>query len=378
MKIIIAPNAFKNSLTSSEAALFIKQGFHDSGLVANYESFPIADGGDGTAALIIQKCGGQVVNMKVRDPLGREIQSSLGLINGGKTAIIEMADASGIRLLQAEELNPMVASSYGTGELIRNALDLGVGEIFLGMGGSATVDGGTGILRALGVRFLDEKGSPLEFLPYGWASLSSIDLSGLDERILKCKLTILCDVGNPLLGKNGASQIFGPQKGANLQQVDELDAFLQYFANITLKQTGVNMAQMEYSGTAGGAAAGVNAFLNARLVSGIEYFLMLTQFEEALKNTDFLITGEGALDQQTLQGKGPVGVAKLANQLGIPVIALAGNVSLSDLPELRKHFKIILPIGNQPMSLTDAMKLTGENLSRTARELGHLLKIISY
>jgi len=376
MKILIAPNAFKNSLSAGEVALFIKEGLSGSGLNATYDCFPIADGGDGTAALIISKCNGQVVKANVQDPLGREIQSSVGLINEGKTAIIEMADTSGIRLLKRDELNPMIASSYGTGELIKKALDLGVNEIFLGMGGSATVDGGTGILRALGVRFLDENENPIKFLPYGWASLSSVDLSGLDKRILKCKLNILCDVDNQLLGKNGAAEVFGPQKGANQEQVKELEAFLFHFARITLELTGSNMAEMEYSGTAGGAAAGLGAFLNARLVSGIEYFLALTKFEEALKNSDFLITGEGALDQQTLQGKGPIGVARLANQLGIPVIALAGKVSLTDLPELRKYFKVILAIGNQPMGLTDALKLTGENLSRTAREVGHLLKII--
>ncbi len=376
MKICIAPNAFKNSLTASQAATAIKEGLTDSGLNATLECFPIADGGDGTAALIIGKCGGKIVNTRVQDPLGREIESSFGLINKGKTAIIEMADASGIRLLIPGELNPLHASSFGTGELIKKALDKGVQEIFLGMGGSATVDGGTGILSALGIRFLDSAGHPIVNLPAAWNSLSTIDLSQVDQRIFNCKLTILCDVHNELLGKKGAAAVFGPQKGANSGQVKELEAFLHHFTNITMEQIGLNIAGLEFGGTAGGAAAGVCAFLNARLVNGIDHFLKLTDFESALKGSNFLITGEGALDNQTLQGKGPLGVAKLSRHYGIPVCALAGKVSLRDIPELRKHFDVILPITNQPMELTDALKLTPENLSRTTYELGKMLNLL--
>lgn len=376
MNILIAPNAFKNSITASEAAVAIMEGLSISGLEANCECFPIADGGDGTAALIMQKCKGEVVKVMVNDPLGREIESSFGLINGGKTAIIEMADASGLRLLKPNELDPMLASSYGTGQLLKMALAKGVDEIFLGMGGSATVDGGVGILKALGVRFLDAAGNSISDLLKDFDSLSAIDLSEVDQRIFKCKLHILCDVDNKLLGEGGAAAVFGPQKGASPEQVKELEAFLDHFNRITLQQTGLDMSQMAYSGTAGGAAAGVSAFFNASLVNGIDHFLKLTNFEEALKSSDFLITGEGALDHQTLQGKGPVGVAKVAKEYRIPVFALAGKVALGDVSALRSYFDVILPIGNQPMDLSDALQLTRDNLARTGSELGYMLKLI--
>ncbi|WP_256010419.1 glycerate kinase [Desertivirga xinjiangensis] len=376
MKILIAPNAFKNSITASEAAIVIKEGLSTSVLKASYECFPIADGGDGTAALIMQKCQGEIVEVTVSDPLEREIASSFGLINGGKTAIIEMADASGLRLLKPDEQDPTLATSKGTGQLLKMALDKGVEEIFLGMGGSATVDGGLGILKALGVKFLDSEGNSIENVLQSYNSLSSIDLSKVDQRVFNCQLTVLCDVDSKLLGEDGAAAVFGPQKGASPEQVKELDAFLTQFNHITLQQTGLDMSQMKYGGTAGGAAAAVAAYFNARLENGISYFLKLTRFEDTLKACDFLITGEGALDHQTLQGKGPVGVAKVAKERGIPVFALTGKVALSDIPQLRKYFDVILPIGNQPMGLDDALKSTHDNLKRTAAELGYMLKLV--
>ena len=226
MHILIAPNAFKNSLTAEEAASAIREGFMQSKLDCDCECFPIGDGGDGTAALIIKKCGGLVVNTTVHDPFGKEIITSFGLIDEGKTAVIEMADASGLRLLKRDELNPLLATSFGTGEQIKMALDKGVKKIIIGMGGSATVDGGCGMLKALGVRFLDANGLELSGLPANFINLASIDLAELDNRVLKTEVIVLCDVDNVLLGDNGAAAMFGPQKGASPQQVLELDAAL--------------------------------------------------------------------------------------------------------------------------------------------------------
>jgi len=314
MHILIAPNAFKNSLTAEEAALAIKEGFMQSRLDCDCECFPIGDGGDGTAELIIKKCGGVLVDTAVHDPFGKKINTSFGLIDGGKTAVIEMADASGLRLLKPDALNPLLATSFGTGEQIKIALDKGAEKIIIGMGGSATVDGGSGMLKALGIRFLDANGEALTGLPGNLINLASIDVSGLDKRILKTEVVVLCDVDNLLLGENGAAAMFGPQKGASAKEVVQLDAALAKFAAISLLQTGKSMAPIKYGGTAGGASAGLFTFLDAKLVNGIEHFLVLTGFEKSLEKANLVITGEGSIDEQTLQGKGPFGVAQLAKE----------------------------------------------------------------
>ena len=377
MKILIAPNAFKNSLNATHVAEAIENGLQSSKLNATFECFPIADGGDGTGELIIKKWNGKTINVEVTNPLGKKIQSSFGLIDDGKTAVIEMANASGIRLLNVHELNPLLTSSFGTGELIKEALNYGVKKIVLGMGGSATVDGGIGILRALGVEFLDTDGNILTNLPSELEKVSLIKTDKVDHRIFACELSILCDVDNTLLGTDGAAHVFGPQKGANAQQVAKLESALQHFNEITFRQTGINMADLKHGGTAGGAAAGLHVFLKAKLVNGIDYFLKLTDFEKSLEDSDFLITGEGCLDAQTLQGKAPMGVAKLAIARKIPVFALAGSVSSADLPRLREIFDVILPISNKPMDLDEALRITAANLSRTATELGNLIAAVS-
>ncbi len=377
MKILIAPNAFKNSLNATDVALAIEKGLKDSGLNASLESCPIADGGDGTGDLIIRNRGGKTIEVVVKNPLGKAIKSSFGLIDEGKTAVIEMANASGIRLLNVEERNPLMTSSFGTGELIKAALGHGVENIILGMGGSATVDGGVGILSALGIQFLSEDGTLLTNLPQDLDRLHDINLDHLDSRIFDCEFTILCDVDNKLLGPDGAAHIFGPQKGANPAQVMALESSLKHFSNIVYAKTGIDMAALKHSGTAGGAAAGLHIFLNAKLVNGIDYFLKLVNFQSSLSGSNFLITGEGCLDSQTLQGKGPIGVAKLAMQHQVPVIALAGSVCLDDVLQLRTYFNMILSITNKPMTLKEALALTEENLSRTATELGYLIISLS-
>jgi glycerate kinase len=243
------------------------------------------------------------------------------------------------------------------------------------MGGSATVDGGCGILMALGVRFLDAGGKELAGLPETLAGLHTIDVSHVDERVLNCELTILCDVDNSLLGEKGAAAVFGPQKGASQSDVQKLEAALANFRKVALEQTGRDMAAIKYGGTAGGAAAGLHALLNAKLVNGIDYFLELTGFEQALNQADLVLTGEGSIDEQTLQGKGPFGVASKAKEKGIPVIGLAGKVPLHPPKAMQDYFTALFPIGNGPLDLPDALLMTEPNLTRTAKEIGNLISL---
>jgi glycerate kinase len=347
MHILIAPNAFKHSLTAIETAQAIQEGLKRSGLICTSECFPVADGGDGTGHLIVEKCGGVWHEYDVHDPLGRLIKAPLGIIDQGKTAVIEMADASGIRLLHPDERSPLMASSFGTGELIRFALDRQVTRIIIGLGGSATVDGGIGILSALGMKFRDAEGTEIPALPINMSRFRQIDRSGFDNRILNCQITVLCDVNNLLLGEQGSAAVFGPQKGAGPSDIKLLDLALKNLSNLALQSTGINMNEILHGGSAGGIAAALFTFLNARLVNGAEHFLELTAFEKSLKNADLLITGEGSLDEQTTQGN----------------------------TELDKYFDIVIPIGNQPTDLSTAMKFTASNLIRTAIVIGKFLSL---
>ena len=350
-------------------------GFLQSRLDCTCECFPVGDGGDGTGELIVNKCNGEWINADVHDPLGRKINARFGLIDNGATAIIEMADASGIRLLKHEELNPLIATSFGTGEQMLLALDKGARKIVIGMGGSATVDGGAGMLKALGIRILNEAGEELNQLPRDLIHLSKIDVSQLDERIGETEIVVLCDVDNLLLGPNGSAAIFGPQKGATEEGVQHLDACLAKLSAIALQETGKDMSMIKYGGTAGGAAAGLYALLNARLVNGIDHFLELTNFNQSLQKSNLVITGEGSIDDQTLQGKGPYGVAFRAKEKNLPVIAIAGKVPLEKNKDLQQYFDVLLAIGNQPTGLQEALKNTADNLARTANELGNMLAL---
>jgi glycerate 2-kinase len=378
MHILIAPNAYKHSATAADAANAIAKGLRRSKLSCSTECFPIGDGGDGTSDLIIEKLNGKRVEVNVRDPLGRRIAASFGIIDSGKTAIIGMAEASGIRLLSHNELNPLQASSVGTGELICSALDHSVTKIIISMGGSATVDGGAGILSALGVKFLDNEKEICPASPESLMNLTSLDLRGIDQRIFNCEIIVLCDVDNQLLGDQGAAAVFGPQKGADLKDIDQLEHFLSRFAEAIHQGTKKDITALKRGGTAGGAAAGLCAVLDARLVNGIDYFLELTKFDEALEKSDMLITGEGSIDLQTLNGKGPFGVAQRAKAKGLPVIAIAGKVPDEEIAELRECFDIIIPIGNSDFDKETALKSTIKNLTRTSMEMGNLLALGNY
>lgn len=374
--ILIAPNAFKHSLEATLVATAIQKGLAQSKLKCTTECFPIGDGGDGTGDLIIKRCGGHLVETEVHDPIGRKIKASFGLIEQGKTAVIEMATASGIRLLEPSECKPLHTSTFGTGELLKCALNMNVNKFIIGMGGSATVDGGMGILSALGVRFLDEQGNELPCIPENLIDMATIDVSELDKRIFDCEVDILCDVDNTLLGKEGAAAIFGPQKGATESDVKKLEVMLANFARIAYHQTGIKMDAIKRGGTAGGAAAGLAVFLKARLLNGIDHFLELTGFDTALLKSNVLITGEGCIDEQTLQGKGPYGVALRAKNKNIPVIGLAGKVPLGLHPNLMYYFDVLMAIGHEPSDLTSALQTTNANLTRSAQQVGNLLALV--
>jgi len=373
MHILIAPNAFKHALDAAEAASSIQQGLAASRLSCTTQCFPIGDGGNGTCRLIVGNCRGTWINTTVKDPLHRPISASLGLIDDGRMAVIEMADASGLHLLNAEELDPLYADSYGTGELIRKALDEGAKHIVVGMGGSATVDGGSGLLAALGARFLDGAGREITDLPVGLQNLNRIDCTSLDKRLRDCRLTVLCDVANPLLGAHGAARIFGPQKGASPEMVLQLEAILSRYADVLHSETGIAVSDIASGGVAGGASAGLKAVVGAELVNGIQYFLELTQFEASLAHCDLVVTGEGSIDEQTLDGKGPYGVAKMAKARGIAVIGLAGRVPQESNVKLAEYFDALLAIGNGPSPLEEALRMTSANLSNVATQLGNLL-----
>src|SRR4030095_3204504 len=384
MRILVAPNAFKNSLAATDVANAIKEGLQESKFQGSVDCFPVGDGGDGTAELILKYCEGSMIAATVHDPLMRKISSSFGLMEDGKTAVIEMANASGLRLLQSSELDPLHTSSFGTGELMRNALDKGVNKIIMCIGGSATVDGAVGSLQALGIRFLGRNGKELARTPETLVALEVIDFSGVEKRIQQCKIIVLCDVENVLLGKEGAAAVFGPQKGASPGDVKKLEASLARLSDVILKQTGKNITKIKSGGAAGGMAAGLAALLDAELVNGIDYFLSLTKFDKALENVDLVITGEGSIDEQTLHGKGPYGVARRAKLKGIPVIGLAGKIPIERIGPLEKYFDVLLSINNEETELSQALAQTRQNLKRTSKNIGDLLagrgftKIIFY
>jgi glycerate kinase len=325
-KVGIAPDSFKGSLTALEAAKCIEGGFKKALTNVSARKVPMADGGEGTVRAIVESTGGRIVVRTVSDPRGRKIKAHLGLTGDGRTAVIEMAAASGLALLKPRERNPMVTTTFGTGELIRHALKLSVRKILVGIGGSATNDGGAGMARALGMKFLDRKGHEI---PRGGGALSKlarIDASGLDPRLRKVAVEVACDVDNPLCGPHGAARTYGPQKGATPAMVKQLDRNLRTLASVIERDLGVDVLDVPGSGAAGGLGGGLMAFLGGRLRPGVDIVIDSVQLERRLKGCDLVITGEGRMDGQTVFGKTPAGVARVARKLGIPVIAICGSL----------------------------------------------------
>ncbi len=372
MKIIVAPDSFKGSLTSIQAANAIEKGIKKA--AQNYKKpvevikVPMADGGEGTVESVISAVGGDIISTKVIDPLGREIDSFFGILPDN-TAIIEMAAASGLNLLSEKERNPMKTTTYGTGQLIKKALDYGCKEIIIGIGGSATNDGGVGMAQALGIRFLDKEGNQIAFGGGELYKIEEIDTSSLDPRINDTIITIASDVKNTLCGPNGASAVYGPQKGATPEMVETLDRNLKHFAAVIQKQFNIDILNVPGSGAAGGLGASLMGFLGAKFCMGIKLVMELVQLEEKIKNADMIITGEGSTDYQTLFGKVPLGIAKIAKKHNKPVVCISGSLGKGYEELYQEGIEALFSIVNRPMSLEEAMSKVEQLLERIARDV---------
>ena len=324
LKVAIAPDSFKGSMTAMQAASCIETGLKRVLKGVSCRKIPMADGGEGTVQAIVDATGGTFLKRTVSDPLGRRIKATFGLSGDGKTAVMEMAEASGLALLKPRERNPMKTSTYGTGEMMQHALKLGVRKILIGIGGSATNDGGTGMARALGVKFLDANG---KLVPEGGGSLGKIariDMSGLDPRLKGVDVEVACDVDNPLTGRHGAAQVYGPQKGATPDMVKQLDAGLRALAGVVKSDMNMSILKEPGSGAAGGLGGGLMAFVKGRLRPGVDIVIDSVKLARGIKGCDLVITGEGRMDHQTAFGKTPAGVARTAKALGVPVVAICG------------------------------------------------------
>lgn len=324
-KIVIAPDSFKGTMSSIEVCDIIEKGIKNIRPDVETVKIPIADGGEGTVEAFLASIGGEKINATVKDPLFRDIESFYGILSDGKTAVIEMAAASGLPLVE-EEKNPCLTTTFGTGQLILDALNRGCTKLIIGVGGSATNDGGIGMAAALGVRFLDENEQPISLNGQGLASLHHIDMSQKDKRLNECEILVACDVDNPLYGVSGAAYVFGPQKGADRDMVEYLDNNLKHYAGILHKDLGIRVQEIPGSGAAGGLGAGFVAFTSAELRAGIKIILDCVRFDEIISDADLIMTGEGKIDGQSLRGKVPVGIAERALKSKVPVIAIVGDV----------------------------------------------------
>jgi len=371
VRVVVAPNALKGSLSSFEAALAIARGVRAADSTIEIVSLAIADGGDGTSAVLCAARDGVTRETIVPDPLGRPVRASFALLDNGRTAVLDVATASGLALLESHEQEPLSASSRGTGKLISSALDAGVETVILGVGGSATVDGGAGLLAALGVALLDESGMPIPSGGAGLARLSRIDLSRAHPALARVKLRLACDVDSPLLGPLGAATLFGPQKGATPEAVFELEENLSHFANVIERTTGRDVRNLVSGGAAGGIAAGLVGVLGATLEPGIDLVLETVGFDQALIGADLVITAEGLLDQQSLRNKGPYGVGHRAKRRGVPVIALVGGIADDVHPGDFGDFAGVFSICRRPMSLAEAMQRAAELLESAAQSVLH-------
>ncbi|NLI90087.1 MAG: glycerate kinase [Epulopiscium sp.] len=369
MKIVIASDSYKGSLTAKEVADAIEKGLLRYDDEFEIVKVPMADGGEGTVQSLVDATGGEIITLKVKDPLLREVDSFYGILGDGKTAVIEMAAASGLPLLSAEEKNPLIASSYGTGELIKDALDKGCRKFIIGLGGSATNDAGAGMLKALGVELLDGKGKQIPEGGIGLADLESIGIDGLDPRIRESTIKVACDVDNPLYGPEGASHIFGPQKGADKNMVEELDEALVNFAKTVKNTLEIDVGDIKGGGAAGGLGAAMVAFFGADLNKGVEIVIEQTKLKNLMQGADLVITGEGMIDYQTRFGKTPYGVAQTAKKQNIPVIALAGGIGSNAEILYEYGFDSIFSIVDKPMTLDESMENTSELLEKAASRI---------
>ncbi|QFS86367.1 MULTISPECIES: glycerate kinase [unclassified Marinobacter] len=376
LRVVIAPDSFKECLAAEQVAQAIARGWRLAAPDDQLVTVPLADGGEGTTRALTEARQGQLHTVKVTGPMGEPVSAHFGLVNEGEIAIVEVAEASGLHCVPASSRNALTASSFGIGELILAALEHKPKTLIMGLGGSATTDGGAGILQALGARLLDDGGHPIPRGGAGLAELASLDLAPALERLAGVKLVVACDVNNPLLGPNGAAAVFGPQKGADSRQVVELDRNLGHFARL-VEQQGMDIASFSGSGAAGGIGGMVAGILEAELRPGIELVMETVELESHLARADLVITAEGAIDSQSAYGKTPAGVASLAKKYGVPVIGLAGKLG-AELGELhRLGLSAAFSITPAPMELQEAYSQAADNLETAAGQLARLVHSVS-
>ena len=375
MKIVIAIDSFKGSLSSMQAGIAVKEGIMRCNAQAEVVLKPIADGGEGTTNAIIDGVGGKKIRLSVTDPMGNPVVAYYGIMPDGKTAIMEMAEASGLTLVPKDRKDPYSATTLGVGEMISDALLRGVTEIIMGLGGSATNDGGTGMLQALGYQFLDKSGKVLGTGAKILGSIDKIDFSGKNQKLMDCSFKVACDVTNPLYGYNGATYVFGKQKGVLDSQVKELDESMKHFAKVSAEQLKADASKVPGAGAAGGLGFALKAYLNAELVPGVDLILDAIGIEQDIKDADIVVTGEGHLDSQTIMGKAPIGVAKLAKKYGKKVIAFAGAVSKEARMCNEYGIDAYFPILREVTTLGEAIdtETAANNLSDTAEQVFRLL-----
>lgn len=375
LKVVIAPDSFKGSLAATEVCRAAEEGLRRVWPDAEVVRVPMADGGEGTVEALVDATGGQVIDVEATGPLGDKVQAFFGILGDGTTAVIEMAAASGLPLVPLDKRNPMTATTRGTGELIAAALDRGCRKFIIGIGGSATNDGGAGMAQALGARLLDAEGK--EIGPGGaeLARLTRIDTSGMDRRLVGAEFVVASDVDNPLTGPNGASAVYGPQKGATPEMVQVLNAALANYASVIRRDLRIDVEAMPGAGAAGGLGGGLVAFLGARLEPGVEIVIETTGLKEKVSGADLVITGEGRIDFQTLYGKTPMGVARVATECGVPVAVLAGSVA-DDARGLHDHgIDALLTVVKGPCDLDAAVRRAYANVADTAETLARLIEI---
>ncbi|KOO14915.1 glycerate kinase [Vibrio xuii] len=370
MKVVIAPDSYKESLTAMEVATAIESGFKEIMPDAEYIKLPMADGGEGTVQSLVDATGGDIVSVTVTGPLGQSVEGFYGLLGDGSTAVIEMAAASGLHLVEPSQRNPLLTTTYGTGELVKAALDKGVNHIIIGIGGSSTNDGGVGMAQALGAKLLDAQGNDLPFGGGALAHLATIDLSGLDPRLASVQLEVACDVDNPLCGKKGASHVFGPQKGATPEMIEQLDANLAHYADVIRQTNGKEVVNQAGAGAAGGLGAALLGLFDATLRPGINIVMDAVNLAEVVKDADLVITGEGRIDSQTIHGKTPIGVARTAKLYNLPVIGIAGSTA-QDCRVVHDHgldavYSVVLGATDLPTALKEAafnVEMTSRNIA---------------
>ena len=374
MKIVVAPDSFKESMSAKEVCDSIEKGLLSVSKDWEIVKVPMADGGEGTLEALVDATNGKIFNEKTLNPLGKEITSKFGILGGKNIAVIEMASTSGLELISPEKRNPYITTTYGTGQLMLKALEQNVEEIILGIGGSATNDGGAGMLQALGAKLLDENRDEIGFGGYELSKLDRIDFSSLDKRLKNIKILVACDVTNPLTGKNGSSYIFGKQKGATPEMIEILDGNLLHYSKIIKRDLGFDVNNVSGAGAAGGLGAGLLT-LGAVLKKGIDIVIEANELDKKVQGADLVITGEGSIDGQTRFGKTPYGVVTIAKKYNIPTITLAGNIG-KDIDILYDYgFDTIFSIMQGVDTLENALKKGKENIERTAKNIGHFIKI---